>query len=131
MDDPRGDAAVLFELAAPHVALVTINRPAARNAVNGAVAAGLEAALERVEADGEIWVAVNFEIRKALAAKYDAAFPESDATLQRRCAMGEVPGDPAGRAAHSAGVALGAGTSAGSAVRRDRPSQSTRVRIAT
>jgi enoyl-CoA hydratase/carnithine racemase len=49
---------VLFELAAPHVALVTINRPEARNAVNGAVAAGLEAAVERIEADPDIWVAV-------------------------------------------------------------------------
>ena len=51
-------AAVLFERAGAHVALVTINRPEARNAVNGAVAAGLEAAVERVEADPEIWAAV-------------------------------------------------------------------------
>ena len=58
MNDPQGDDAVLFELAAPRVALVTINRPAARNAVNGAVAQGLEAAVERVEADPEIWAAV-------------------------------------------------------------------------
>jgi enoyl-CoA hydratase/carnithine racemase len=49
---------VLFEVVAPHVALVTINRPEARNAVNGAVAAGLEAAVERIEADPDIWVAV-------------------------------------------------------------------------
>jgi enoyl-CoA hydratase/carnithine racemase len=58
MNDPQGDDAVLFELAAPRVALVTINRPDARNAVNGAVAQGLEAAVERVEADPEIWAAV-------------------------------------------------------------------------
>ena len=50
--------AVLFELAEPHIALVTINRPEARNAVNGAVAAGLEAAVERVEADPELWAVV-------------------------------------------------------------------------
>ncbi len=37
------------------VLIITINRPEARNAVNGAVAAGLEAAVERVEADPEIW----------------------------------------------------------------------------
>lgn len=49
---------VLFEVVAPHVALVTINRPEARNAVNGAVAAGLEAAVERIEADPDIWVAI-------------------------------------------------------------------------
>ena len=34
-----------------HVALITINRPEARNAINGAVAAGLQAAVERLEAD--------------------------------------------------------------------------------
>jgi enoyl-CoA hydratase/carnithine racemase len=49
---------VLFEVAEPHIALVTINRPEARNAVNGAVAAGLEAAVERIEADPDIWVAI-------------------------------------------------------------------------
>lgn len=41
-----------------HVAVVTIDRPEAANAVNGAVAQGLEAALDRVEEDGEIRVAV-------------------------------------------------------------------------
>jgi enoyl-CoA hydratase/carnithine racemase len=51
-------SAVLFEVVEPHIALVTINRPEARNAVNGAVAAGLEAAVERVEADGDIWAAI-------------------------------------------------------------------------
>ena len=50
--------AVLFEIAEPHIALVTINRPEARNAVNGAVAAGLEAAVDRVEADPELWAVV-------------------------------------------------------------------------
>ena len=49
---------ILFEVVEPHIALVTINRPEARNAVNGAVAAGLEAAVERIEADPDIWVAI-------------------------------------------------------------------------
>ena len=49
---------VLFEIAAPHIALVTINRPEARNAVSPAVAAGLEAAVERVDADPDIRVAI-------------------------------------------------------------------------
>ena len=49
---------VLFSVPEPHIALVTINRPEARNAVNGAVAAGLEAAVERIEADPDIWVAI-------------------------------------------------------------------------
>ncbi|HEY0184804.1 MAG TPA: enoyl-CoA hydratase-related protein [Rhodopila sp.] len=56
MDDKSG--AVLFEIAEPHIALVTINRPEARNAVNGAVAAGLEAAVERIESDPDLWAAI-------------------------------------------------------------------------
>ena len=44
-----------------------------------------------VHADGEIWVAINFELRKALAAKYNEQFPESDAALQKQCALGQVP----------------------------------------
>ena len=40
------------------VAVLTINRPEARNAVNGDVASGLEAAIDRFEADADTWVAV-------------------------------------------------------------------------
>jgi enoyl-CoA hydratase/carnithine racemase len=50
--------AVLFETVAPHVALVTLNRPEARNAVNGDVARGLDAAVARVEAEDDIWLAI-------------------------------------------------------------------------
>jgi len=50
--------AVLFDLIAPHVALVTLNRPEARNAVNGDVARGLEAAVARVEAEDDLRVAI-------------------------------------------------------------------------
>jgi len=39
-------------------ALITLNRPEARNAVNGDVAAGMEAAIDRMEADDEVWVGV-------------------------------------------------------------------------
>jgi enoyl-CoA hydratase/carnithine racemase len=42
----------------PHVALVTINRPLARNAVNGDVALGLEAAINAAESDPETWAVV-------------------------------------------------------------------------
>ena len=50
---------VLFEKDADsHVAVITINRPEARNAVNAAVATGIEDALDDVEADPEIWVAI-------------------------------------------------------------------------
>lgn len=40
------------------IALITLNRPEARNAVNGAVAAGLEAAIDRLEADADVWVGI-------------------------------------------------------------------------
>lgn len=49
---------VTVEIVAPHVALVTIRRPEARNAVNGAVALGLDAAVKRIERDPDIWTAV-------------------------------------------------------------------------
>lgn len=41
-----------------HVAVMTINRPEARNAVNTDVAQGLEAAIDRLEADDDAWVGV-------------------------------------------------------------------------
>jgi enoyl-CoA hydratase len=40
------------------VALITLNRPDARNAVNGDVAEGLEAAIDRMEDDDEVWVGI-------------------------------------------------------------------------
>lgn len=40
------------------VALLTINRPEARNAVNGAVATGMEDAIDRLEADDDVWVGI-------------------------------------------------------------------------
>jgi enoyl-CoA hydratase/carnithine racemase len=40
------------------VALITLNRPQARNAVNGEIASGLEASVERLENDPELWVGV-------------------------------------------------------------------------
>ena len=41
-----------------NVAVISINRPEARNAVNGAVASGIEAAIDRLEADENLWVGV-------------------------------------------------------------------------
>jgi enoyl-CoA hydratase len=40
------------------IALITLNRPEARNAVNGDVAAGLESAIDRLENDPDIWVGI-------------------------------------------------------------------------
>ena len=48
---------VEFE-ARDRVAIITLNRPEARNAVNGDVANGLEAAIDRLEHDDDLWVGV-------------------------------------------------------------------------
>ena len=44
-------------------------------------------------ADGEIWSAVNFDIRQALVERHDAAFPSTDTRLQRICADGDLAAD--------------------------------------
>jgi enoyl-CoA hydratase len=41
-----------------HLAIVTIDRPAARNAVDGSVATGIEAAIDRVESDDNLWLTI-------------------------------------------------------------------------
>jgi len=38
--------------------VITINRPEARNAVNAAVAAGIEEGIDRIESDDELWVGI-------------------------------------------------------------------------
>ena len=40
------------------VAVLRINRPEARNAVNGDVASGMEAAIDKLEGDAEVWVGI-------------------------------------------------------------------------
>lgn len=40
------------------VAILTLNRPEARNAVNGEVAQGMEAALDRLEESDEVWLGI-------------------------------------------------------------------------
>lgn len=41
-----------------HSAIITINRPNARNAVNGDVASGIEAGIDRLEGDDNLWVGI-------------------------------------------------------------------------
>jgi enoyl-CoA hydratase len=41
-----------------NVAVITINRPDARNAVNTAVATGIEEAVDKMEADDEVWIGI-------------------------------------------------------------------------
>jgi enoyl-CoA hydratase len=50
--------AVIDYTTAGHVATITINRPQARNAVNGEVAAGIEEAIDFLEGDESIWVGI-------------------------------------------------------------------------
>ncbi|MGD9995802.1 MAG: crotonase/enoyl-CoA hydratase family protein [Ilumatobacteraceae bacterium] len=40
------------------IGVITLNRPEARNAINGDVAAGVEAALNQLESDPNVWVGV-------------------------------------------------------------------------
>lgn len=40
------------------IALITLNRPEARNAVNGDVALGMESAIDRMEQDPDVWVGI-------------------------------------------------------------------------
>ena len=49
---------VLFEIVDDHIAVITLNRPRVRNAVNGAVARALEAAVTKVEGTREIRAAI-------------------------------------------------------------------------
>lgn len=41
-----------------HVGVVTINRPEARNAVNGDVARGIEEAIDKIEGDDSLWLGI-------------------------------------------------------------------------
>ena len=50
--------AVLFEKVNQHIGLITINRPNAMNAVNGAVAKGIAELVDRTEVDDDIWVVI-------------------------------------------------------------------------
>ena len=40
------------------IAIITLNRPEARNAVNGALARGMEASLDDYESDSDLWAAI-------------------------------------------------------------------------
>jgi len=53
------------------LAVITLNRPEARNAVNGELANALEAALDAYEADGELWAAILTANGKAFCAGAD------------------------------------------------------------
>jgi enoyl-CoA hydratase/carnithine racemase len=58
LDNADAQNAVLFEVVERHIALITLNRPEVRNAVNAAMAHGLDAAVKRVERDPDLRVAI-------------------------------------------------------------------------
>jgi enoyl-CoA hydratase len=97
-----------------HVAILTINRPEARNAVNAEVAQGLERAIDRIEADGEIRVAVLTGAPPTFCAGADLKEIEAGRRDQLRTARGGFAGVVA-RARHKPlvaaveGAALGGG----------------------
>ena len=49
---------VLTDLSHPGIGVITLNRPQARNAVDREMALGIEAAVDRLEDDPEVWVGV-------------------------------------------------------------------------
>ncbi|MGH9245904.1 MAG: crotonase/enoyl-CoA hydratase family protein [Acidimicrobiales bacterium] len=53
------------------VAVITLNRPEARNAVNAEVAAGMEAAIDRIEASDDVWVGVITHVGPVFSAGAD------------------------------------------------------------
>lgn len=50
--------AVRYQIVDDHVAVITLARPEARNAVNGSITSGLEAAVDAMEADDSVWVGI-------------------------------------------------------------------------
>jgi enoyl-CoA hydratase/carnithine racemase len=50
--------AVTLQIPVPHVAVVTLCRPEARNAVNVAVTQGLAEAVETLDANDDVWAVV-------------------------------------------------------------------------
>lgn len=54
-----------------HIFIITLNRPEARNAVNGDVAEGIEAAIDTFEGDDELWVGIIASSGKVFCAGAD------------------------------------------------------------
>jgi extracellular elastinolytic metalloproteinase len=59
---------------------------------------GFDTTGAEVHADGEIWNAVQMEIRQELIEKYDAQYPHTNKVLQKACALGVYDNGTAGPA---------------------------------
>ena len=66
------------------IAVITLNRPEARNAINGDVANAMEAAIDQLEADPEVWVGV---LRANTAGQERPVFCAGAEAMRRRLAM--------------------------------------------
>jgi enoyl-CoA hydratase/carnithine racemase len=53
-----GEGVLLTEMVEPQIVLLTLNRPDARNAINGALARALAAAVDQVETDPRVRIAI-------------------------------------------------------------------------
>jgi enoyl-CoA hydratase len=71
MSDATAEAPTVAQEVHGNVLVMSINRPEARNAVNGAVANGIEAGIDRLEADDELWVGVLTGTREFFCAGAD------------------------------------------------------------
>ena len=52
------DQSVIYEKVGEHIAVVTINRPDARNAISASVANGIDAAVKASEDDPDVWAVI-------------------------------------------------------------------------
>jgi extracellular elastinolytic metalloproteinase len=59
---------------------------------------GFDSTGPEVHADGEIWNAVQMEVRQSLIKKYDAKYPSTNKVLQKSCAVGRTPSGAVGPA---------------------------------
>jgi enoyl-CoA hydratase/carnithine racemase len=84
---------VLFEIIDEHIALVTLNRPEKRNAVNGAVASALDHIVKQVEANNQIYVAI---LTSSLANVFCAGADIAEITAGRIGAISTPDGGFAG-----------------------------------
>lgn len=90
---PEASAVVLFEMAEPHIAIVTLNRPEKRNAVNGELAALLERFVRQIEDDPEVRAAIlTSSLDKVFCAGADLAAVASGTGLSMETAHGGFAG---------------------------------------
>jgi enoyl-CoA hydratase len=75
-----------------HVLVATINRPEARNAVNDLVAQGIEAALDRLESDDDLWVGILTGVPPVFSAGADLKMINAGRFAQLSTARGGFAG---------------------------------------